>query len=87
MDSEGQPVDAAFYRTFWGLQATFQAPYPAMEPSRWAATIADIKRVLVEFGKQVWGSLALLCYPVLWSAHLHCLTPSLTRFVIFLFPS
>lgn len=28
LDSEGQPVDAAFYRTFWGLQAFFRwAPH------------------------------------------------------------
>lgn len=24
LDSEGQPVDAAFYGTFWGLQAFFR---------------------------------------------------------------
>ncbi len=24
LDSEGHPVDAAFYRTFWGLQAFFR---------------------------------------------------------------
>lgn len=24
VDSEGKPVDAAFYRTFWGLQSTFR---------------------------------------------------------------
>ncbi len=46
-------MDAAFYTTFWGLQALFQQPYAAMEPSKWAATIADIKRVLTEFTKQV----------------------------------
>lgn len=53
VDSNGKPVDAAFYTTFWGLQALFQQPYAAMEPSKWAATIADIKRVLTEFTKQV----------------------------------
>jgi hypothetical protein len=52
VDSEGQPIDAAFYRTFWGLQGAFQAPYAAMEPSKWAAAVGDIKRVLAEFAKQ-----------------------------------
>ncbi|CAL8470063.1 g9605 [Coccomyxa elongata] len=52
VDSNGKPVDAAFYATFWGLQALFQQPYAAMKPSKWAATIADIKRVLTEFTKQ-----------------------------------
>lgn len=53
LDSNGQPVDAQFYALFWGLQAVFQQPYSAMEPSKWATTIADIKRVLAEFAKQV----------------------------------
>ncbi|BDA44079.1 probable THO complex subunit 1 [Coccomyxa sp. Obi] len=52
VDSNGKPVDAGFYATFWGLQASFQQPYAVMEPSKWAATIADIKRVLAEFTKQ-----------------------------------
>jgi hypothetical protein len=53
VDSNGQPVDATFYATFWGLQDVFQHPYAAMEPSKWAGTITDIKRVLAEFTKQV----------------------------------
>ncbi|KAK9915708.1 hypothetical protein WJX75_002974 [Coccomyxa subellipsoidea] len=52
VDSNGQPVDATFYATFWGLQDVFQHPYAAMEPSKWAGTITDIKRVLAEFTKQ-----------------------------------
>ena len=53
VDSDGQAIDGAFYRTFWGLQAAFQAPYAAMEPSRWASVIGDVRKVLAEFGKQV----------------------------------
>ena len=53
LDSDGQAIDAPLYAAFWGLQAAFQAPYAAMEPSRWAATIADVKRVLAAFAQQV----------------------------------
>ena len=56
LDSGGQAIDAPLYRAFWGLQGAFQAPYAAMEPSRWAATIADVKRVLAAFAQQVPGS-------------------------------
>jgi ABC-type dipeptide/oligopeptide/nickel transport system ATPase subunit len=52
VDSNGEPIDAAFYSSFWGLQAVFQQPYSAIEPSKWTSTIADIKRVLAEFTQQ-----------------------------------
>lgn len=52
VDSNGEPIDAAFYSSFWGLQAIFEQPYSAIEPSKWTVTITDIKRVLTEFGKQ-----------------------------------
>lgn len=53
LDSGGQPVDRAFYKTFWGLQAVFQQPYSIMEPTAWASAVGSIRRVLSEFRKQV----------------------------------
>ena len=53
LDSFGQPVDRAFYMTFWGLQAVFQQPYSIMEPTAWASAVGSIRRVLSEFRKQV----------------------------------
>ena len=35
LDSSGQLVDVAFYRTFWGLQSAFQKPYDVIEPGQW----------------------------------------------------
>ena len=35
-DSEGRPVDAELYRTFWGLQAYFSDPPRALQAGSWA---------------------------------------------------
>ena len=56
MDSNGDPVDVEFYRSFWGLQRTFQAPYDAMGPVSWSAAVKTIQSVLKRF-KQ--GSVAV----------------------------
>ena len=39
VDSTGKPVDPAFYRTFWGLQAIFQQPYSAIHPDTWVKVL------------------------------------------------
>lgn len=52
VDSNGEPVDAEFYRRFWGLQPVFQNPGPAMRPGPWAGVMADLTAVLAEFGKR-----------------------------------
>jgi THO complex subunit 1 transcription elongation factor len=52
VDSNGEPVDAAFYRRFWGLQPVFMNPGPAMRPGPWAAVMNDLTAVLDEFDKQ-----------------------------------
>ncbi|KAI3431826.1 hypothetical protein D9Q98_010579 [Chlorella vulgaris] len=49
LDSEGKPVDAAFYRTFWGLQTFFSNPQVALQPGKWGEVSRDIKRVLDKF--------------------------------------
>lgn len=40
VDSEGQPVEAEFYRTFWGLQAYFSDPPRALQAGSWARLAA-----------------------------------------------
>ncbi|KAK9808915.1 hypothetical protein WJX72_006363 [[Myrmecia] bisecta] len=52
VDSNGQPIDGSFYRTFWGLQGKFQTPWDVMKADNWARTIADIKVVLAVFKAQ-----------------------------------
>jgi THO complex subunit 1 len=52
VDSNGEPVDAAFYRRFWGLQPVFMNPGPAMRPAPWAGVMNDLTAVLEEFDKQ-----------------------------------
>ena len=52
VDSNGEPVDAAFYRRFWGLQPVFMNPGPAMRPGPWAGVVNDLTAVLDEFDKQ-----------------------------------
>jgi hypothetical protein len=52
VDSNGEPVDAAFYRRFWGLQPVFMNPGPAMRPGPWAGVMTDLTAVLDEFDKQ-----------------------------------
>lgn len=52
MDSNGEPVDAAFYRRFWGLQPVFMNPGPAMRPGAWSGVMGDLTAVLAEFDKQ-----------------------------------
>ncbi|PSC69291.1 THO complex subunit 1 isoform X1 isoform B [Micractinium conductrix] len=49
VDSEGQPVDVAFYRTFWGLQSYFSNPPAALQPGKWGEVSRDIRRVLEKF--------------------------------------
>ncbi|EFN51183.1 hypothetical protein CHLNCDRAFT_55304 [Chlorella variabilis] len=48
-DSEGKPVDAAFYRTFWGLQSYFSNPPAALQVGKWGEVSRDIRRVLEKF--------------------------------------
>jgi hypothetical protein len=52
LDSEGKPVDAAFYRTFWGLQTFFSNPQVALQPGKWGEVSRDIKRVLDKFRQE-----------------------------------
>ncbi|KAK9864677.1 hypothetical protein WJX84_002944 [Apatococcus fuscideae] len=51
-DSEGNPIDAAFYRTFWGLQHAFQHPVETVVPDNWTKMVKDVKIVLAEFMKR-----------------------------------
>ena len=51
-DSEGNTVDAAFYRTFWGLQHAFQHPVETVVPDNWTKMVKDVKSVLAEFMKR-----------------------------------
>ncbi len=43
MDSNGNPIDAAFYKRFWGLQSVFQNPGPHMKPAPWAGVVSDLQ--------------------------------------------
>ena len=52
MDSNGDPVDADFYRSFWGLQSTFQAPYDAMVPAAWSSAVKTIQAALKRFKQE-----------------------------------
>lgn len=52
VDSEGKPVDAAFYRTFWGLQSYFSNPPSALQVGKWAEISRDIRRVLEKFRQE-----------------------------------
>lgn len=49
VDSEGNPVDVDFYKTFWGLQAYFNNPALALSPASWAKVSAEIRKVLGKF--------------------------------------
>lgn len=51
-DSEGNPIDAAFYKTFWGLQQAFQHPVETLHPDNWTKMVKDVKLVLAEFMKR-----------------------------------
>lgn len=51
-DSEGNPIDAAFYQTFWGLQHAFQHPVETLHPDNWTKMVKDVKLVLAEFMKR-----------------------------------
>lgn len=35
LGTDGQPVDAEFYRQFWGLQQIFQNPTSAADANLW----------------------------------------------------
>lgn len=48
-DSEGQPINGALYRLFWGLQPAFAYPPGVLQPSQWAQVVSDIRTVLAEF--------------------------------------
>ena len=52
MDSEGKPIDAGFYRTFWGLQQAFQHPVETSHPDAWTKMVKDLRVVLAEFNRQ-----------------------------------
>ncbi|KAL4439830.1 hypothetical protein ABPG75_002831 [Micractinium tetrahymenae] len=52
VDSEGRPVDAAFYRTFWGLQSYFSNPPAALQPGKWAEVSRDIRKALEKFQQE-----------------------------------
>ncbi|PRW33147.1 THO complex subunit 1 [Chlorella sorokiniana] len=56
VDSEGKLVDAAFYRTFWGLQSFFSNPPTALAPGKWGEVSRDIRRVLERFRQ--WGEVS-----------------------------
>jgi hypothetical protein len=63
LDSEGQPVDAAFYRTFWGLQAFFRwAPHTRLQEAvAWAFNTC---KVSADAGRMRGGSAWFLSTPV-----------------------
>ncbi|KAL4423622.1 hypothetical protein ABPG77_009209 [Micractinium sp. CCAP 211/92] len=52
VDSEGNPVDAAFYRRFWGLQSFFSNPPAALQPGKWAEVSRDVRKVLEKFREE-----------------------------------
>ena len=52
VDSNGDPVDVDFYRSFWGLQSTFQAPYDAMVPAAWSSAVKTIQTALKRFKQE-----------------------------------
>jgi len=52
VDSNGDPVDVDFYRSFWGLQSTFQAPYEAMVPAAWSSAVKTIQAALKRFKQE-----------------------------------
>ncbi len=52
VDSNGDPVDVDFYRSFWGLQSTFQAPYQAMVPAAWSSAVKTIQMALKRFKQE-----------------------------------
>lgn len=45
VDSEGNPVDVDFYKTFWGLQAYFNNPALALSPASWAKVSAGVLKI------------------------------------------
>mmetsp|Transcript_39788 Transcript_39788/g.101744 ORF Transcript_39788/g.101744 Transcript_39788/m.101744 type:complete len:559 (-) Transcript_39788:132-1808(-) len=51
-DSNGAPINVAFYRTFWGLQKHFQKPLAALESVNWAEFAAGLRTVLGAFEAQ-----------------------------------
>ena len=52
MDSNGEPVDVDFYRSFWGLQRAFQAPYATMAPAPWSSAVKTIQAALKRFKQE-----------------------------------
>ena len=70
MDSNGEPIDADFYRRFWGLQAVFQNPGAHMAPAPWATAVLNLqvpnknclleRRATERVPKSVGGNMSLL---------------------------
>lgn len=52
LDSEGNPVDAAFYETFWSLQKYFSHPPTALAAGKWQLVSKSISSVLDKFKGQ-----------------------------------
>ena len=66
VDSEGKPVDAAFYRTFWGLQSYFR--WALLAPP-WALIVSPCHATCLALGlplgcRGVGGSALPLCWHV-----------------------
>lgn len=52
VDSNGDPVDVEFYRAFWGLQRTFQAPSANMAPAPWSSAVKTMQAVFKRFKQE-----------------------------------
>jgi THO complex subunit 1 len=52
LDAEGNPVDAAFYRSFWGLQSWFADPPAALAPAAWPALRDGLGAALDRFAAE-----------------------------------
>eukprot|EP01025_Chloroclados_australasicus_P044923 TRINITY_DN4894_c0_g1_i2.p1 TRINITY_DN4894_c0_g1~~TRINITY_DN4894_c0_g1_i2.p1 ORF type:complete len:627 (-),score=82.35 TRINITY_DN4894_c0_g1_i2:206-2086(-) len=53
VDSNGEKIDAALYRQFWGLQSVFQNPTQVLQSQNtWTQTSASINRILQEFQRR-----------------------------------
>ncbi|KAF5841715.1 THO complex subunit 1 transcription elongation factor-domain-containing protein [Dunaliella salina] len=51
-DSNGEPIDAKLYTTFWGLQNVFKNPQSILQQSVWAKAVQDMSLVLEEMDKK-----------------------------------
>lgn len=49
LDAEGRPVDATFYKTFWGLQQWFADPPAVLAKGKWPEVSRGVRAVLDRF--------------------------------------